>query len=131
MKRKKTKIKRKTSTSKKKVVKTDQPAFQWRKMIPNWRKEFARRKNDGDAASFGDCNFADDMQAIECIEKFERLGGKVEVDQAFFNSIRVLMPRAKNKHLVRERLLKLALTMQPQPTLIFLPTKNRMEIEWS
>jgi hypothetical protein len=101
-----------------------------RAMTAKWRKEFQRRYNKGEA-QFGDCNFNTNEQAIQCLEHFEQLGGKVEIDPAFFSSIRVLLPRDKDKAKVRERLMQYALTMTPQPTKAFMATKNRLELEWN
>jgi hypothetical protein len=100
-------------------------------MTPHWRKEFAKWRNRGDNNAFGDCNFDDDLHAMECIEKFEQLGGKIEIDRNFFCSIRVILPRSKDKKLVRERLLRQALTMDPRPTETSFPTRNRLELTWS
>jgi hypothetical protein len=98
-------------------------------MRKNWRKEFDLRQAEGHN-NFGNLSFADDMHAVEYLSALEEMGAKVEIDETFFYKVRLTLPIGKNKHGVRDRILRRTMTAEPLPKEAHMETRNKMILEW-
>jgi len=98
-------------------------------MRKNWRKEFDLRQEEGHNA-FGGVSFVDDLHAVQYLSDLEEMGVKIEIDEVCFNKVRLTLPIGKNKHGVRDRILRRTMTAEPLPREAHMETRNKMVLEW-
>lgn len=95
----------------------------------NWQQAFKKRKleNPEDNHLFA-CNiFHDDKDVMKYFRKLEKLGATVEIDDLYWESIRVCLSKK-----IRENILLFILTNDPRPTeVLFNKRTNYLTLDWS
>jgi len=99
----------------------------------NWRKEFEERWKENEISgssdwTFGDGNFDTDAEAITLLTKLEKLGASVRIDDDFFCSVNVGLPKEPEK---REAIFWFVNQCEPRPSEITKENKNTIGLVWS
>jgi hypothetical protein len=99
----------------------------------NWRKEFEERHKIHkmtayDDYTFGDGNFNTDAEVITLLTKLEKMGATIKIDDDFFCSVNVGLPKESKK---REAIFWFVNQCEPRPSEITKENKNTIGLVWS